>query len=309
MPEPTLEATLLRKATNIGPDPLAQSWSDHPIRSAITNTVAPGVDPRGERPSIMDVLMAAVPFVGRAMKEGNLAMDVASRMQRAKDMGYTTDVYHGARDKWLKPDHVTGDIREFNYHQLPWGDAGIHVAEDPEIANTAVKTGLLSENQYAHHANVMPLKAKIQNPLELPDMNLWRNPKYWEAHLANVPPDTPNYEVVKELHDAAAKMAEGTKLPLGRGKAAPEEVEWPQMFKNILKRHGFDSVKYENEFEYARNKPKEAQYSYMLLDPSQLRSRFAAFDPARAKSGDILASILAAAGLGTAAATPKKDQQ
>jgi hypothetical protein len=67
--------------------------------------------------------------------------------------------------------------------------------------------------------------------------------------------------------------------------------EFSQMVKNL----GYDTVEVPNQYaapEYARN------YETVVLDPSRIRSKFAAFDPARKNENNLLASILAGLGLG-----------
>ncbi len=54
--------------------------------------------------------------------------------------------------------------------------------------------------------------------------------------------------------------------------------------RQMIKAEGYDSVKYRNEIEGDRD------YSYIALDPSQIRSVSAKFDPEQKESADILAA-------------------
>lgn len=305
MPDPndTLEALLLRKATSIGPQPQNALGQDLPLPegqdypSKVVEFLK-GLGGFGEgrqgSNALGQVLGIAAP-VGTLSRSGDLTIDVASRMKRAKDMGFNMDVYHGIRPG--KSAKTSFD--KFEYQMKPWGDAGIHVDPDPDVANIAAASSIKTKNPhymwssehlmpgYQSGAQILPLKAKIRHPLELSDMGLWSDPKNWLHGLE----DAPDTGIYQELREAASKALDSH----FQGKS-----QWPETFKNILKRHGYDSIEYPNASEGTGG------MSYMLLDPNQLRSRFAMFDPARAKSGDLLASLLAGVGLSTAASREKK---
>ena len=60
-------------------------------------------------------------------------------------------------------------------------------------------------------------------------------------------------------------------------------------FSEIVKRLGYNTVEVPNKYaapEYSRN------YETLVIDPSRIRSRFAAFDPARIDENDLLAGVL-----------------
>lgn len=306
MPDPTLEELLLRKATSIGPQPQNALGQDLPLSegqdypSKVVEFLK-GLGGFGEGhqgANALGQLLGVVAPVG-AMGKADLSTDLASRMKRAAEMGFNKDVYHG-----VNPEGAAGpkpDIKEFDWYRVPMGDAGIHVDPNREVANVAAASKIQLDPsldpfvaaEYEPYAHVMSLKARIQNPLALPDVGIWKGPRQWVNNMTEDKIDAARYAsepVLKALRDAAERKIN----------APSAHFPWPETFKSILKQHGYDSIVYPN---YSEGR---GGLSYMLLDPNQLRSKNALFDPARAKSGDLLASLLAGLGLGGAAASQEK---
>lgn len=317
MPDDSLFATLLQKAKSIGPPghgetplPIVPPEDQSPdVLMKLINLIG---DPIG---GIMPGMKAAsLPVLGK--KALPLAMDEASRMKRAAEMGYTMDVFHGTAPK---AGVTTGKFNEFEYLR-PYGDAGIHVDPDPRVGNIGASSAVTLNTKdfgfepadYATGAQVLPLKAKIQNPLDLPDMSAWKDPVEWRDRLQmhgvlqKAAQERPELLPVLRALEQGAKgnAAEMMYPPKGTAVATHQQqlmTGWAEQLRNILKQHGHDSIRYGNIFE-GTGKP-----SYMLLDPNQLRSRFAAFDPTRAKSGDLLASLAAMVWVGGAGAISRGD--
>jgi hypothetical protein len=222
-----------------------------------------------------------------------LPMDEASRMARANELGYVHDVYHG----------TTKTFSEFSdakkYGSYGSGDFGIHVSSDPAAANFASGVRSPIENDiiadYHRGSQVLPLKAKMNKTLELPDMGIWRDPGSW-AHLNDEHPDISDPTLAKQLKEAAIQLYQsGGKRGLIDANEIDEGIAqrgalWQQLLKEKLQDAGYDSIKYANFHE------SDGAPSYLLLDPRQLRSKFAAFDPKRANSRDLLASLAAMVG-------------
>lgn len=77
-----------------------------------------------------------------------------------------------------------------------------------------------------------------------------------------------------------------------------------ESYNNILKKAremGHDGVILKNTYDPARPSNRSLMDVGVVFDPSQIRSKFAKFDPSKAGSGDISAGIAAALGLGAAA--------
>ena len=319
MPDQLLETLLgLHKAQGIGPQPTNAFGQDLPlppskdIPGQITNAflgmlglndkdyVAGNIAnllsflPLAKATKAVEPLMGITAKGKAAMvpeKVAPLATDYASRMARAKEMGYTTDVYHGTKPQAMifegnkspgvKPNAT---FNEFEFKRKPYGDAGIHVDPDPNVANVGAATNIDASDKfnpnkhvYKQGANVMPLKAKMQKTLDLLDMGIWSDPSRWHSMLDPESTDP----ILEQLYLAADRAVKESYLTVGN-RANTREL-WAEKFKNILKQNGYDSIRYPNKTEGTGG------YSYMLLEPNQLRSRNAMFDPARAKSGDLLA--------------------
>lgn len=255
------------------------------------------------------ILGAGSPIAISRMRKAVLPMDEASRAARAAEMGFNMDVYHGTSPKYVghginSEKGVTtistgGKLREFDYIR-PFGDAGIHVDPDPDVASVAAGMSRTTSSPLGgkRGASILPLKAKVHNPLEIADVNIWKDPHSWIFKLEKDPrlkADSPEGRVLQELLAKAKEAkASGTYRP---GDWVNVQNEWAHTFRDVLKNHGYDSVKYANRSEGTGGP------SYLLLDPDQLRLKWAAFDPAKAKSGDLLASLAALIGGGGAIAS------
>jgi hypothetical protein len=249
--------------------------------------------------------------LGDAFKNyGHVSQDIALQkliergrpnFERAIEQGYTTPVWHGTR----------ANFDQFS-PQLPGGDFGIHMASTPETANKAINLGreevaeLAAEGElpvtsYFRGANVMPLLAKIDKTVTLPDMGMWKSPGSWVNRLSG-----------GALHSE-------TGLPILRSTFGPSEIsdkefareglmrawnmrgrlgergegyfdEFGNELSSLMDRAGYDTIAYTNLIE-GKGEP-----SYLLKDPERIRSIWAKFqDP---KSRNILAGL---AGAGVAA--------
>lgn len=226
-----------------------------------------------------------------------LPMDEASRMQRATDLGYTHDVYHGT------PKDFTEFSDAIKSGDLGDGDFGIHVSSDPNAANVMhspmghladqMPTRILDAER---GGRTMPLKAQMNKTLQLPDMGIWKNPYAYierfnraQGGNMNMREQTSDPEFLGRLADEAKRIQRQQGVS-----EAQQTAQWQHKLKEMLQEAGYDSIKYLNNVE------SDGAPSYLLLDPRQLRSRFAAFDPAKANSKNLLASLAAAIGLAPA---------
>lgn len=91
------------------------------------------------------------------------------------------------------------------------------------------------------------------------------------------------------------------------GDAAPlKTAEESAQFSRQMQELGYDTIEVPNKYaapEFQRN------YETVVLDPKNIRSRFAAFDPKRIDENNLLASLLASLGVGGLLYTPDEEEQ
>ena len=195
-----------------------------------------------------------------------LPMDEASRMARAKEMGFDTDAYHGT---------PAVDIGEFR-GPITW------VSKQPKLASDYATVKSARDWTSDQRGTVYPLKAKTGRTLDLSSLD------------AND----------KVTYSAFFKKAGVEFAP---DKYTSVEVDGiPQKFKawNIINTPEFADAARTAGFESVAIKEGGVQ-TLGILDPKNIRSRFAAFDPAKKDSANILASLLAA-GVVSAGAADKE---
>ena len=265
--------------------------------------------PEGEEATSLARKLALFDQLGITPKDPELA-----RQLRAYQQGYRTDVYHGTDKTFSQFDRQTRD-----------GDFGIHVSSTPDAANRILERSVLNpasghrELTYRPSAQILPLKARIRNALPLPDVGWWGNPVDWgesliqqrllqngeggtlagtnfERRVGDNPIEVPS-PILDDLLQLAAKH--GSPYYTLSGRAGGNSSSFIADLTRWLQEHGYDAIQYSNNLE-GRGEP-----SYMLLDPRQLRSRWAQFDPAKfGKTADLLAGL----GIGAVAATAKPQQ-
>jgi hypothetical protein len=187
-----------------------------------------------------------------------LPMDEASRMARAREMGFDTDVYHG----------TDADISEFKLGRR--GD-GVSVATTPI-------------NAEGYGGITMPLKVRssgLFDPAKKADVeNLTEAVKAYHAD---------NMQNSAALGSEAA--ANFYPYRLGQVLKGIESgdslyLELPEV-SDILKTLGFEGhIGKEGPFTQAK-----------IFDPKNIRSRFAKFDPAKKDSANILAGVIPGVGV------------
>lgn len=185
-----------------------------------------------------------------------LPMDEASRMQRAKDLGYTVDAYHGTAPspQWNTLKELDQQID--NYAGFNAFNGGSYFATNPAYAS-GFADAQAAERAFGNGANVMPVKLKVKNPYDARD-----DADFWKKLRAS--PDAVGGPIREAGHDSILMR----------------ETDRPDMIGDV----------------------------YYVFDPSNIRSRFAAFDPAKTDSADLLASY---ANMGPLANSllPRRDQR
>lgn len=174
---------------------------------------------------------------------------------------------------------------------------------DPKLSKDiqGVHSGTISQANYfanKNNGNVYPLVLRHQKTLEdFPDVFL--NPKrYYEESAMEInnlfPLQNKNNENNRfygyDLINIGRK-ADDERLKEGRGVSA-KEAQYFRKLKSMLNKNDFDSIKYENELEGVKSNFLDDNDSFVTLDPKNIRSRFAAFDPLRKSSSSLLASSI-----------------
>jgi hypothetical protein len=164
-------------------------------------------------------------------KSDALPMDEASRMARALEGGFDTDVYHGTSGLRAQhhgePSDKTPDIRAFEAKDPGLGAPGVYVSRNPADASA------FAGDYRGITGAVYPLKAR--------------------GNLAS-------REYYLALSDQGLRVDE---------------------IVDRMKKEGFSGFYEDSRHDGA-----------VVFDPKNLRSRFAAFDPANADSSDLLAAVL-----------------
>jgi hypothetical protein len=175
----------------------------------------------------------------------SLPMDEVSRTTRANKLGFTKDVFHG----------TFSDIDEFDA-----GDLGTHVGSY-EQANSRIR-GKASEQgirdtvlETPPGANILPLKVRLGNQLEMPDVGMWNDSDKVFSAVSDLAyaGKNPNLKIRKQLNDLDEAWEElGVKdqfEDLQDWIDSDENREMLDEIKKVIVDSGYDSIKYENAVE------------------------------------------------------------
>jgi hypothetical protein len=220
------------------------------------------------------------------LPEGNTAAD------RATAMGYTTPAYHGSR----------GDIRAFDDAKLgystgwdaPSAYEGHFFTSRPETAGeyAAASKGSLDPRPQAVEDMLDSIKAKqreLEDTVGLTDE--WYNlqDEYEKIFNSNPRGTEKIYPVLLNTRDNITHDFGGNEYR-------------DESYFALLKKAKAQGKSGVNMLNTSDNYVGAKENIYAVNDPTLIRSRFAAFDPARARESDILAGLgpVAAAGVPTA---------
>ena len=226
-----------------------------------------------------------------------LPMDQASRMARAKEMGFDVDLYHGSRAMGDEGVHISG---EFDDRGL-----GVHFGTSEQASNRLRQTrrerGLEGEN-------LLPLKVRIKNPIELPDAGEHDNPlvvaeAYLKTDFGRRNQDALS-EILSEAEDLAPQFED-----IDAWKASPEAEELLQDIQRLIIDEGHDSIRYrnvvENQYGDLTGFTREGQQQYDTLNKEyhELRKTIAQRDAPPPELGATAEEVLAWADRGRPKAT------
>jgi hypothetical protein len=216
----------------------------------------------------------------------SLPMDEASRMARADDL-FPIDAYHGTNK----------DFREFGAR----GSAtkaksakGAHwFTEDPRTAAG-----------YADNAADADVQKLIDASYAAERKGEWDKAHSLMAQAEQLEQSTPSRGQNVIPSRLAGRLKE---VDMDGVQYDPDDVNLTDIL-NTARSEGFDGVKLTNFSDEAGYGNYNPTTHYAIFDPKNIRSRFAAFDPARKDSTDILASYLGVPGIGMLDAMPQDDQ-
>lgn len=188
----------------------------------------------------------------------DLPMDEASRMERARGMGNTTTAYHGGYK----------DISSLNDNEIFWASEKPSLANEYAVSNPLIEGGenvipvMVNKGKtvsFRHAEQRKPIREVMADALNQSDVPpTGREKELWEA-LENKFGDEPR-SLYEFWYDS------------------PELVEY---FKGL----GFDSIE-------VAEKANMKDATIGVLSPSNVRSKFAKFDPAKKDSANLLDSRL-----------------
>lgn len=210
----------------------------------------------------------------------DLPMDAASRMQRAEGMGFDTgtDLYRGDRDLQSYGRGAPG-ARE---------GIGVSVSDSPEVASTYVpEDGGLSS-----------LFGRSSKPVEIDGQgNSWR---MIEPDTSVTTPTNGKTRPLDEILDPEQYLSDEAlqdyQAGLPYARYTTDELSRAMQGKGA-DRVTFDGIKdFGGSGRYMTDRAKDPSRVSMFSDPSQLRSRFARFDP-RLKHLSNLSAGVAGAGV------------
>ena len=230
---------------------------------SITKNIAP---PEKTGKSIEDVLSEIRRAIDEsnspnALASGELPMDEASRMARAREMGFNPDEtwYHGTR---------AGDINEFNPNitntpgEGVLNEKGVFFTGDPEFAG-----------EFAGG---------------------WQTPEAFHKEARKEGGYTIYPSIVRK---GKQKVIENFGFPENSAVANAIETARKEGYNSLLLKGVDESGQYQD------------MEQLIMLDPKDIRSKFAKFDPAKSNSANILAGAGAAAIVAPAAYNDLSDSQ
>ena len=256
------------------------------IKDKVRDSILPPPDQETVGPS-------SFPPIETEQNEGtgvtSLPMDEASRMQRAQDMGFTLDAYHGTRD-----DFTTFERGDLGYHFGTPGQASTRLRHTRDYGWAGVDAAEAGEN-------IMPVKLRLQKVLELPDVGNWKNPvKVAEAAL-QTPWGQGHEQTLVDIMEDAEDLAPTFEdqystdhlIRWGEPPAWTDSLEASELMyeiRSLMEMDGYDGIKYENKGEIEDDMALEEYdpYSYIVFSPENIRSSISAeYDPEQSESPDI----------------------
>lgn len=239
-----------------------------------------------------------------------------------RKIGNLPDANQAFKDTFNKPTYYHGtfsNIEEFDPNMV---DLGTHVGSKAQaesrikdLIEKSVNEGS-PEDFLAESAKIMPLKVKANNPLEMRDVGMWNDSEQVLTHLEERAtaqdrwgnPSVGGFgrdeKLVKALsdfdYDGLQESFEDFMLDVGDRnlwQKSPENRRFLDKLRDAVKDAGYDSIKYKN-FVERDSMDAPVEDSFIILDPKNIRSVNATFDPEKSGSSNLLYSLPASGVLG-----------
>ena len=178
----------------------------------------------------------------------------AGRAARAEQQGYIHDVFHGTR---------ATDITEVDENLV---DLGIHVGSYDQANNRLRQT---RENFASDEgANILPLKVKMENILEMKDVGDWGNSVQVLTEMERLPELRAERQQISEALSEAEELQEQFRFGDEEWRDSPENRELLDEAKLLITNKGYDSISYINEVEnmYGKEAPIRPEIQNKITD-------------------------------------------
>lgn len=266
-----------------------------PASRQLAGLLAEAYSPVGMVAPRSEALKIAQKNAAKPISEGGLGLPPDNTpMDRARAMGFDTPIYHA----------TSADFGEFVPSSLRGAS---YFASSPERAMRGAKAGAADRLGAGQPDRVMPLMTRSQ---EVEGLTISKPQREWFNSL----PEEATESQVESLMNKAPKDGywfmwyDEIQLPSGEFKYIKKQepfVSYEQAVKTNKDIYGrgfsdySDSSSERFASEMAKNQGRgaylqndESGLAMAVVDPSIVRSRFAAFDPARRNEADILAGVL-----------------
>jgi len=273
------------------PDDQALKVIDSRIGQIKRDAKARGAEPSGP----YAIELGALQHRRRELKKG-LPSDEASRMARAREMGFDTDVYHA----------TTKDFDEFDPARFGENtgakDAalGAWFSDVPEATKYfgGYSDDLMTQEAVDYFEAIRPLTKKYRLAKDSLSRDQFDSPwKYLDARKAlkedyenaikSFGPEPPSVSGYDEGANIVPAKLRGKNLL-----EVDASIYTPTEFNHVARsamNEGYDGVRFKGVFDLDEAPVKHDQF--VVFDPKNIRSRFAQFDPAKKDSADILAGL------------------
>jgi hypothetical protein len=229
--------------------------------------------------------------------KGDLPMDEASRMARAREMGFDErDFYHGTRANF----EFFDPAKAGSATAARDADGAVFMTDNPSVSDGYARMAKMPDDMRETMRTLHAEREKLGDAI-------------WSARGEE---RAPIFARMQEIDDTLAELTRNERAigqqvyPL-RARGDFAEVPFSQYdgdtFKAAMdaaRAEGRDGVRFIGGVDASLGQQNpQASEILAVFDPSNIRSKFAKFDPAKRGSSDILASM-APIGLGTVGALP-----
>ena len=215
-------------------------------------------------------------------------------MDRAKAMGFDANAYHGTNREFTEFSNSMLGVKT----GAKSAQKAHFFANNPELSNTYVNTANVYKSSPPAYADLL------------------KNPKAWEEF--NAATDDAGKWAVLEKYGMNYSSGQVMPLMLRLGNAKVKDYQGigyrDQTFNDLIKaakKAKKESVVFKNTYDPGPHEGFNVKSDvYAVFDPKNIRSRFAAFDPARANESDLLAAGIPLGLIGsTQVELPKKQEK